>query len=75
MILASLDVKDPQSPLVERVAPYFSFTEEFYQFRIFLAGLLHKGVTILERLIILVGNARFITVDLRRGSLHVLGSG
>jgi hypothetical protein len=38
MILASLDVKDPQSPLVERVAPYFSFTEEFYQFRIFLAG-------------------------------------
>ena len=32
---ASVDVEDPQSPLVSRAAPSFRFTEEFYQFRAF----------------------------------------
>jgi uncharacterized protein (TIGR03437 family) len=32
---ASVDVEDPQSPLVAHAAPSFRFTEEFYQFRSF----------------------------------------
>jgi uncharacterized protein (TIGR03437 family) len=32
---ASVDVEDPQSPLVAHAAPSFRFTEEFYQFRAF----------------------------------------
>jgi uncharacterized protein len=32
---ASVDVEDPQSPLVKHAAPSFRFTEEFYQFRAF----------------------------------------
>jgi len=32
---ASVDVEDPQSPLVAHTAPSFRFTEEFYQFRAF----------------------------------------
>jgi hypothetical protein len=32
---ASVDVEDPQSPLVMHAAPSFPFTEEFYQFRAF----------------------------------------
>jgi len=32
---ASVDVEDPQSPLVAHAAPSFLFTEEFYQFRAF----------------------------------------
>jgi uncharacterized protein (TIGR03437 family) len=32
---ASVDVEDPQSPLVAHGAPAFRFTEEFYQFRSF----------------------------------------
>src|SRR5262252_1782607 len=32
---ASVDVEDPQNPLVAHAAPSFRFTEEFYQFRAF----------------------------------------
>jgi uncharacterized protein (TIGR03437 family) len=32
---ASVDVEDPQSPVVAHAAPSFRFTEEFYQFRAF----------------------------------------
>ena len=32
---ASVDVEDPQNPLVEHLAPNFRFTEEYYQFRAF----------------------------------------
>ena len=32
---ASVDVEDPQSPLVAHAAPSFRFNEEFYQFRAF----------------------------------------